>query len=59
MDRAATTALKERSQAGTREIKLSGMWGSRLRRREAFNGVNAIMGYHPIDIVSPPEVFDE
>lgn len=29
------------------------------RRREAFNGVNAIMGYHPIDIVSPPEVFDD
>jgi predicted nucleic acid-binding protein len=29
------------------------------RRREAFNGVNAIMGYRPIDIVSPPEVFDE
>lgn len=29
------------------------------RRREAFNGVNAILGYRPIDIVSPPEVFDE
>jgi hypothetical protein len=29
------------------------------RRREAFNGVNAIMGYRPIDIVSPPEVFDD
>jgi hypothetical protein len=29
------------------------------RRREAFNGVNAIMGYRPIDILSPPEVFDE
>lgn len=29
------------------------------RRREAFNGVNAIHGYRPIDIVSPPEVFDE
>lgn len=29
------------------------------RRREAFNGVNAIMGYPPIEILSPPEVFDE
>ena len=29
------------------------------RRREAFNGVNAITGYHGIDIISPPEVFDE
>jgi len=29
------------------------------RRREAFNGVNAILGYDPIDIISPPEVFDE
>ena len=29
------------------------------RRREAFNGVNAIMGYRSIDIVSPPEVFDD
>lgn len=29
------------------------------RRREAFNGVNAIMGYRPVDIVSPPEVFDD
>ncbi len=29
------------------------------RRRLAFNGVNAIMGYASIDIVSPPEVFDE
>lgn len=29
------------------------------RRREAFNGVNAILGYDPIEIISPPEVFDE
>lgn len=29
------------------------------RRREAFNGVNAVLGFRPIDIVSPPEVFDE
>lgn len=29
------------------------------RRRDAFNGVNAIVGYQPIDIVSPPEVFDD
>jgi predicted nucleic acid-binding protein len=29
------------------------------RRRDAFNGVNAIMGYRPIDIITPPEVFDE
>ncbi|HKQ49382.1 MAG TPA: hypothetical protein VJZ71_15030 [Phycisphaerae bacterium] len=29
------------------------------RRREAFNGVNAILGYPPIEILSPPEVFDE
>ena len=29
------------------------------RRREAFNGVNAIQGYRTIDIVTPPEVFDE
>jgi hypothetical protein len=29
------------------------------RRRDAFNGVNAIMGYPPIDIVSPPEVFHD
>jgi hypothetical protein len=29
------------------------------RRREAFNGVNAIMGYRSVDIVSPPEVFDD
>ncbi|MBN2560163.1 MAG: hypothetical protein JXQ75_04460 [Phycisphaerae bacterium] len=29
------------------------------RRREAFNGVNAITGYRAIDIVSPPEVLDE
>lgn len=28
------------------------------RRREAFNGVNAIMGYRAIEIISPPEVFD-
>jgi hypothetical protein len=30
-----------------------------MKRREAFNGVNAIMGYRLIDIVSPPEVFDD
>lgn len=30
-----------------------------LRRREAFNGVNAILGYRMIEIISPPEVFDE
>ena len=29
------------------------------RRRAAFNGVNAIRGYGRIDIVSPPEVFDD
>jgi len=29
------------------------------RRREAFNGVNAITGHRPIEIVSPPEVQDE
>jgi predicted nucleic acid-binding protein len=29
------------------------------RRREAFNGVNAIQGYRSIEIISPPEVFDE
>lgn len=29
------------------------------RRREAFNGVNAIRGYRAIEIISPPEVFDE
>jgi hypothetical protein len=29
------------------------------RRREAFNGVSAIRGYRPIEILSPPEVFDE
>lgn len=28
------------------------------RRRDAFNGVNAIMGYNAIEIISPPEVFD-
>lgn len=28
------------------------------RRREALNGVNAILGYPPIEIISPPEVFD-
>lgn len=27
------------------------------RRREAFNGVNAILGYRSLEIVSPPEVF--
>ncbi|HWL92780.1 MAG TPA: PIN domain-containing protein [Phycisphaerae bacterium] len=29
------------------------------RRRDAFNGVNSIRGYPPIEIISPPEVFDE
>jgi hypothetical protein len=29
------------------------------RRREAFNGVNAIMGYRSVEIISPPEVFDD
>jgi hypothetical protein len=29
------------------------------RRRVAFNGVNALMGYRPIEIICPPEVFDE
>ncbi len=29
------------------------------RRREAFNGVNAIQGYPSIEIISPPEVFDD
>jgi len=28
------------------------------RRRDAFNGVNAIKGYNAIEIISPPEVFD-
>lgn len=28
------------------------------RRRDAFNGVNAIRGYPPVEIISPPEVFD-
>ncbi len=29
------------------------------RRREAFNGVNAILGYRHLEIVSPPEVFSD
>lgn len=29
------------------------------RRRVAFNGVNGLVGYRPIEIISPPEVFDE
>lgn len=29
------------------------------RRRDAFNGVNAILGYSTIEIISPPEVFDD
>lgn len=29
------------------------------RRRDAFNGINALRGYKAIEIISPPEVFDE
>lgn len=29
------------------------------RRREAFNGVNSILGYRSLEIISPPEVFDD
>jgi predicted nucleic acid-binding protein len=29
------------------------------RRRDAFNGVNIILGYRPIDVITPPEVFDD
>lgn len=29
------------------------------RRRDAFNGVNAIKGFRSIEIITPPEVFDE
>lgn len=43
-------------------IKVLTSWNYRhlvnRRRRDAFNGVNAIRGYRPLEIISPPEVFD-
>src|SRR5207237_415462 len=49
--------------ATVHDVRIIVSWNYRhrvnRRRREAFNGVNAILGYSQIKIVSPPEVFDE
>ena len=49
--------------ATVREVDALVSWNYRhlvnRRRREAFNGVNAIVGYRAIEIVSPPEVLDD